>query len=846
MAKHEKRGTGSRRERQPGAHQARDSRGNARRGDTRRGTELPALDQAGQDAVAALLDGVGALAEHLRAAAPAGREQVVAALEPVVASPVAVQLGYADGLGTVRGPLATAAAEVANALGELAPDRDVAHMARRARHRLRSRDAVPTLALAPQVVPIGSATAETRAAPAREAMPARPPAVPAPAPKLVEAHASRTRETGEVSLVLAWQEGEEPAYVRGCVIDLNFWEAGVKGFALTEPRRRTRFLEDATTTIHREHPEAELVAITWATARRLLLAALDVNAWRGIESAADYRRHQGLVSARLLDIPDDEDARAAVAAEDASAARAGDRAFFTPDLDPDEVVGNWLGAWTFGDYGAAYDLLADDHPTRRAQTRDEYIAQRRQWADEARPASMRLTLVREQAQRASALWLPGATGGVAPGGRREIEAFWSITLRESPLGGAMEELPMASISSAVTGRHWYWTGHTLERDRSGAWRIARDRDESAASQALTPEELQKRIDEARASAERAAEIPANAPEDVVEDRLRQAVGSLASALHYDDALLAKLPLDETIYRAAFGDAMAVGNPERAAALLERMRGRFPGQARLAFDLGAAYFMVARQMGHQGNHLAERTWLERAVGAMTEAVEEERTPDHLQALAEVLVQLGHFTQAVTRLREALELDPGRAATHAELADVLIHEVGGENLDDTEVPAGTAATGGGPGTATAAEREARVREAASGALAELREAARLDNNLPGLYTRIGAVYEVLHQHDDARIAFEEAVRRDPTNAEAHYALGTQYLHVRAIAQALPHLEEAARIAPLAVPIRLSLAGAYAALERWREAERELDGVDDLQPGLPQVSELRALVARLKKRG
>jgi tetratricopeptide (TPR) repeat protein len=415
---------------------------------------------------------------------------------------------------------------------------------------------------------------------------------------------------------------------------------------------------------------------------------------------------------------------------------------------------------------------------------------------------------------------------------------------------------MASISSAVTGRHWYWTAYTLERGLSGGWRIARDRDESVASQALTPEELQKRIDEARAAAERAAEIPANAPEEVVEDRLRQAVGSLASALHYDDALLVKLPLDETTYRAAFGDALAVGNPERAAALLERMRGRFPGQARLTFDLGAAYFMVASQMARQGNAAAQRTWLERAASALTEAAEQDRTADTLQALAEVLTTQGHYSRAAARLREALELDPARAAAHAELADVLIHEVGGENLDEAEravetptlAAATVADTGEASGSAApaAADREARVRAAAHAALAELREAARLDNNLTGLYTRIGAVYEVLHQHDDARIAFEEAVRRDPTNAEAHYALGTQYLHARAFAQALTHLEEAARIAPLAVPIRLSLAGAYAALERWRDAERELDGVDELQPDLPQVAELRALIGRMRKRG
>ena len=45
------------------------------------------------------------------------------------------------------------------------------------------------------------------------------------------------------------------------------------------------------------------------------------------------------------------------------------------------------------------------------------------------------------------------------------------------------------------------------------------------------------------------------------------------------------------------------------------------------------------------------------------------------------------------------------------------------------------------------------------------------------------------------------------------------------------------------RWHLATAYAALDRRREATRELDTIDKLQPGLPQVAELRAILARKK---
>jgi hypothetical protein len=61
------------------------------------------------------------------------------------------------------------------------------------------------------------------------------------------------------------------------------------------------------------------------------------------------------------------------------------------------------------------------------------------------------------------------------------------------------------------------------------------------------------------------------------------------------------------------------------------------------------------------------------------------------------------------------------------------------------------------------------------------------------------------------------------------------------ALPHLEVAVQIEPLAVSFRLGLAANLIALNRTRDATRELDMIDRLQPNLPQVQELRAILAR-----
>jgi tetratricopeptide (TPR) repeat protein len=770
--------------------------------------------------VAALMSGVQELADALRAAAPEGREAITASLAAVERASVPVQLAFAARLGEARGPAGRAAAEVANALGELAAASAVAREARRARIRLRSTGALPTLDLAPRASAVAPAAA--------------PPVVPS-TPQLVEAHVSLSREEGEMSLFLGWQEGEDPDFVRGNVIALDFWERGVQDFTMSEPMRRARFLEDTIQDMTAKSGVAT-IAITWAAARRLVLEALDVNAWRGTELDADFRRHQRWLTTRLLNVPDTDEARAEVAEEDARAAREGDRPYFGSGLPAQELVATWLGMWSFGDYGGAYDLLANDHPIRRAAARDEFVRQRRAWADEAAPAGLRLTLVREQAQRASALWVPGAAGVVAPGGRQELEAFWSITCGESPLGGTVEELPLATVSSPVTGRRWFWTAHTLEHDTAtGEWRIAHSRDEGAASQALTVDELQKRVTEAREAAERIISgAPPDPRSDAAADLLRELTGGLLTAMHYRDAQSARVPLDEALYHASIADAQVIRAFERAAALLERMSGKFPNEARIQFELGIQYYLIGMDTARAGDAGAEVLWLERAAAALRQAIAIEPSAEHLQALGEVLARQGYYDQAIERLRAAIASDPGRASAHSDLADALMSSAGDGNLD-APVPMSQLSR---------AAREERVAEVTRVALAELREALRLDPNTPAAYSRMGAIYDILGQRDDSLLAFQEAVRHDPGDAEARYTLGTIYLQRGEPQRALLELEAAAQLLPQQVAIRVALATAYAALGRRREAERELDSVDELRPGLPQVAELRAEIARIGK--
>ncbi len=792
----------------------------------------PPLTTDQQAELQALLAQVPAIASGLRAAQSGGRAAMLDRLAPIAAVAEPVARAFARRLGEQRGVPAQDAADVAAALGEADPRREVAREARRAGLRLRSAGAQPTvtlLPLQPAAEPPASiaspgAVPGDGAAPAADTAPA--PQTPV-TPRLVEAYASRSREAGEVSLMLAWQESATSELVRGYLFALEFWREGVKHFALTETMTRKQFLRETVEKLRGEKMPS--VPVTWAQARRLLEEALDVNTWRKREPAETFGEHREQIDARLLGEPADEEQRAAIAEEAARAAREGDRPFISTEMAADEMIVNWLGAWSFGDYGLAYDLLHDDAPLRRAQPREEYIAVRRQWAEEAEPGALRLTVVREQVRRASALWVPGAAGGLGAAGQ-DYEAFWSLVLKDSPLAGAVEELPMATLLSQQSGRHWYWMAYTMQRERAyGLWCIARIRDEGAASQALTLDELQKRIEEAHQTAEQSA---ASAPQDPrspqAAEAARTVTDALSAALAYRDAIIQKLPLDEAAYRAALDDARTLNNHERAAAYLEKMVGRFPNSLRLRFEEGIEEYVVAEQYASQGQGPAASDWLDRAIATLRQVVEQERTAEHLQALGELLARRGYLTQAEQALREAIALEPDRAALHADLASAIMAGVSGEDL---EAP-------GAPGTQE--EREA----AARGALAELREAAKLDPNLTHVFTRIGALYQALDQQEDARLAYEEAIARDPGDAEAHNALGSLLLAQREPQRALPELENAVQLEPFSVPFRLALAACYIALDRQREATRELDLIDRLQPHLPQAAELRAILTRQKR--
>src|SRR5580765_7477318 len=114
---------------------------------------VPLTDEQGK-ALGDLTRQTPGIASALREARDDGREAMVERLSPITEAEEAVALAYAQALGAVRGEFASAAADVAQVLGEADDRREVAREARRSRLRLQSAGVRSDLTLPPAEIPL--------------------------------------------------------------------------------------------------------------------------------------------------------------------------------------------------------------------------------------------------------------------------------------------------------------------------------------------------------------------------------------------------------------------------------------------------------------------------------------------------------------------------------------------------------------------------------------------------------------------------------------------------------------------------------------------------------------------
>lgn len=612
-------------------------------------------------------------------------------------------------------------------------------------------------------------------------------------PRFWKGVVTQAREEGEIQLLLSWEQGYDYSEARSIIFLLDFWKEGVKDVIvdLGGKRRVDERMDDMRTVL----TNTSIIDCTLAEGRRLIEEALSVNDWRNRVPNREYRNRLSLMNQLVFQATDLGEDRG--------------RTFINPELEPQEVILNFLGAWTMGDYGLAYDLLSNDSNVREGMERNVWLTQRRQWNKEAQPTSLELGFVHEREQKQSALWLPSMRPGRNAPSQKEIEVGWSLELTDTPLSGALPEMPMGTAINKDTGRHWFWTSYTMVQQQN-VWRIQKISDEGAAVQGLSVAELQKRIKDHEDAVEKMTSKP---PTDI-NAALEELSWRLTQLLHYYDALIVQLPLDRKIYEDAYGRAIITGNPERTAVYLERMAHRFGENKgdtlrRLGATLATlAYNFDAPKMSKRQEHL-----LERAEATLREAISvDDKAISHV-LLAEFLLSLDRNDETEQELLKAQTLGP-----------MLTEEASIE-----------------AGLGNVAMRREQIQEA----LPHFERVAEINPNYTGVWFSIGFAQRLLGRMEAAEESYKRAIQVQPTDARPYSELTAIYMN-----QDQPHRARAIMAQGVqAIPNSAELHALYASvlfeMGDTRTAQRELEQAESLNPTAEIVRTVKGYIEKGRKK-
>lgn len=699
--------------------------------------------------------------------------QAEAALQPINALSEAAQLATVKALAKTN---ETRAADVLVAVNAFSPQKEVRKEARRGLLRLETAKIYPRWT-APIAPAIGIQVAVTNP------------------PHFWKGFVTQTREEGELQLHLVWEQGYEYSEARSIIFLLEFWNDGVKDVIVeTSSKRRV----DERMTELRTKMSAPITDCTLAEGKRLLEEALSINTWRGTAPAKEYRNYQSIIKQLIMQ------------ASDAGVDRG--KTFINPELTDQESVVNFLGGWSFGDFGLAYDLLTRDSTNREGLERSEWIEQRRTWMKEANPVRLELGFVheREQSQQqSSGLWLPSSPFTARSAGRKDIEVGWSLELLDTPLNGTIRELPMGTAINKDTNRHWFWTTYTLVKQDDG-WRIQRISDEGANIQGLSIEELQKRIKDYDAVMEEAAKRR----NENVNEFMQELSWRLTQVLHFYDALIVRLPLDRQVCEDAYGHAVATGNTERTQVYLERIATRFgENKVDTLRRLGATLATTGFNYDRPEMHDRQRHFLERAEAVLREVLSLDDSALNHTLLAELFLAQQRNDEAEAELLQAKT----RITNTDEEASI---EVGLGNI-------------------------AMRRELINEALTHFERVEELKPNYTGIWFSIGFARRMLGQLDAAAEAYQRAIVAEPRDIRPYSELVAVYMNQDKRTEARRMAEQGVQANPDSPQLHAIYSSVLFELGDTRHGMRELEVAERLDPQDELVRNVRQYVEKNKKK-
>ena len=706
------------------------------------------------------------------------RAQAETALAELTSIDEADQMALLKALAKQQDP---DAADVLLAINELTPNKAIRKEARRGLIQLAGAKIYPSWTPEPES---GPAVAVTNP------------------PRFWKGFVTETREEGELEIVLCWEQGFEYTEARLMAFMLDFWEEGVQNFTTEVGSKRHIDARLGNTKVRYSKSigrEIRIIDCTLAEGRRLIQEALSINTWREKRPSKEYRHNLPTVQQLVLNASDlDEDTG---------------KTFINPDLDPDEIVGNFIGAWTLGDFGLCFDLLASDSPLSEGLSRDEWVDLRRKWADEAHPARYEPHFLRERERSQQSLWLPSSVLSDRVATQREIEIGWSLELTDTPLSGTLPEMPMGTAVYKETGRRWFWTSYTLVHEED-AWRIQRMKDEGANAQSLPIAELQQRL---QTIDDRIREImEAHQPtEPGVEQYYEEIIWRTIQALHYDDALLVKLPLDRTIYDDAYSRARGLQLSERAIVYLEGIIQHFPKDhdiGNILQHLGVSQAGLSGQYKQDNMDELSEHFFELALESLRKSIAVNNAALAHIILAELFMTNNREEEAVAELELAKTLTSDRDEEAQIEADLASIAMGHQNYDE--------------------------------AIARFKRVAEINPNYNGVWLNIGLAYRRQEKYDEAETYYQRAVEAQPNDFAAYAELGTLYIVKKQLDKALEIVEQGLRYHPNSAHLHALLAAIYSENGDRRRAQSELAEAERINPDLEVVQAMREMLHTKRK--
>jgi Flp pilus assembly protein TadD len=202
---------------------------------------------------------------------------------------------------------------------------------------------------------------------------------------------------------------------------------------------------------------------------------------------------------------------------------------------------------------------------------------------------------------------------------------------------------------------------------------------------------------------------------------------------------------------------------------------------------------ADEHNERGIELADRGWLEEAANEFRKAIALDPSSPHAhENLAAVHARRKEWREALAEQLRAAELDPAGAASRFGLASFLL----AHGLDL--------------------------------AVAEYREAAALDPELPDVHLELGLALADLGEVQEALRELDAAVAAAPEDPVARQELALLLMDEGDHRAAITHLREAVRLDPQAFEAHLDLGACFARKGFFAEAERAYARARDLRPG------------------